>query len=476
MAKSSKSRRGQRKESGEPEAPDGREEQSPEAGTERLPGEEEAGASPEAPLHDEDARDSARGDLTAAAAHDEPAVADAAAEPGVAPDEPQRAETEPEHAEPEHAESEYARAEHAEAQQAESGRRSSRTWIAGGLIVLLAVAAIASAWIYGTYGEGQVGWVTAGRLDAVSQRVDELAGQVEAQADQVGATGQTIDGVRAETSQLADRMSAVETTLQDLRSTIEANSQRLDELAGRLEQLQSAGGEPGDGSGAAVGELQGTVEALASRVQELEQGQDLGALTQTIARLEQEIGDLRSQAEAQSEQAQQVGALSRAYAALSERVAAGEPFAEPLETVAAQLPGAPGLDVLQPLAADGVATVAELQSELARIAESYNGGAGEPGDAEAGGDDLWASLRQRLEGAVTIRRAGEADWASVLARAEEALQAGDIDTAVMEVEQASDDPPPEIEAWLAQATRTRDAEVALDELSAVVLRQLAGQG
>jgi hypothetical protein len=97
----------------------------------------------------------------------------------------------------------------------------------------------------------------------------------------------------------------------------------------------------------------------------------------------------------------------------------------------------------------------------------------EPDDTTA--DGFWQTMRERLEGMVTVSRADEADWSAVLARADEALQRGDIEAAVAEVEQVSAAAPDEIEAWLADARARRQAEAGLDELSEAVLRQFAGR-
>jgi hypothetical protein len=94
---------------------------------------------------------------------------------------------------------------------------------------------------------------------------------------------------------------------------------------------------------------------------------------------------------------------------------------------------------------------------------------------ERHGRRVLQTMRERLEGMVTVRRADEADWSAVLARADEALQRGDIEAAVADVEQVSAAAPDEIEAWLADARARRQAEAGLDELSEAVLRQFAGR-
>jgi Tfp pilus assembly protein PilF len=84
-------------------------------------------------------------------------------------------------------------------------------------------------------------------------------------------------------------------------------------------------------------------------------------------------------------------------------------------------------------------------------------------------------MGQRLQGMVTVRRADEADMPAALDRALEALQRNDVAAAIAEIEQVSEAPPDEIESWLTDARKRRDAQAGLDELSDAVLRQFAGR-
>ena len=84
-------------------------------------------------------------------------------------------------------------------------------------------------------------------------------------------------------------------------------------------------------------------------------------------------------------------------------------------------------------------------------------------------------MNERLQGMVSVRRADEADMPGALDRALEALQRNDVQAAVAEIEQVSEAPPDEIQAWLTDARARRDAQAGLNELSDAVLRQFAGR-
>lgn len=344
------------------------------------------------------------------------------------------------------------------------GPRAQTTWrashvIVGGLALVLALALLAGIVMY-TAASGP------DRLGQLAQRLEGIAAQAEAQGDRLAAAESAAAGLRSELTQ-------VTTALGELQSAAEANRQTLDRLMQGLDELRNSAAVPADGAGTgeAIGELRDSIAAIDGRVAGLEQGSNLDDLTGRIARLEEEIAGLRERA---AEQAQSTGALGEAYAALAERVATGAPFAGELEAVTAELPGAPGLDVLRPLAAEGVATLSDLKARLAEIA-----GQAPPAPVEdapsADADGVWQTMRQRLQAMVTVRRADEADWAAVLARAGEALDRGDLDAAIAEAEAAGDGAPGGLADWLADARARRDAQAALAEVSDAVLRQLAGR-
>jgi hypothetical protein len=347
--------------------------------------------------------------------------------------------------------------------------------IVGGLVLVLALAVLAGIVIY-TAASGP------DRLGQMAQRLDGIATQAEGHADRLVAAESATAGLRSE-------LTRVTTALGELQSAAEANRQTLDRLMQGFDELRNSAAVPADGAGTgeAIGELRdsiaaidgrvasleqgGNLDDLTGRVTSLEQGSNLDDLTGRIARLEEEITGLRERA---AERAQATGALGEAYAALAERVATGAPFAGELEAVTAELPGAPGLDVLRALAGEGVATLSDLTARLAEIA-----GQTPPAQIEdapsAEADGVWQTMRQRLQAMVTVRRADEADWAAVLARASEALERGDLDAAIAEAEAAGDAAPSGLADWLADARARRDAQAALAEVSDAVLRQLAGR-
>lgn len=335
-----------------------------------------------------------------------------------------------------------------------SGRAERTAWpvsqlLVGGLAVVIALAALAGILMYATDGDGA-------RVEQQGQRLDALATDSESQASRIETVERAISGLQSE-------LGEVTAALGDVRLLAEQNGQAI-------EELRTTVNVPGEdaATGEAVAELQNAIGSLEQRLAALAQASGLDDLTGRISRLEEEIAGLREQAAAQAEA---TGALGRAHAALTARVTAGAPFAEELEAVAAELPNAPGLDALSPHATEGVVTLDNLQARLAEIAGNLPE---EEGTEPAAADGVWETMRERIEGMVTVRRADEAALPDALERAREALQGGNLDAAIAEVGQVSESNP-DLETWLADARARQEVQAGLDELSDAVLRQFAGR-
>ena len=334
--------------------------------------------------------------------------------------------------------------------------RNGSYWIAAGLAAVLLAVALVGIWFLASGGSG--------RLDRQAQRLDVFSNQVQIQTSRLDAAEEAISALQSEVSQMAS-------SVNDLQSTAEANRQSLEQIGQTIETLSSDGA--GAMAGEAVGDLQDTLQSLDARVAGLEQGSDLDDLTGRITRLEEEMVGLREQEAQRVAEAEAATALGRAYAALTQQIGAGEPFAEELEAVTAELPDAPGLQTLMPIADAGAPTVLQLQLRLEEIAGGLP--QAEPEDGAAEGDGFLETMGGRLRGMVTVRRADEADMPAALDRALEALQRNDVEAAIAEIEQVSEAPSDEIESWLTDARKRRDARAGLEELSDAVLRQFAGR-
>jgi hypothetical protein len=312
-----------------------------------------------------------------------------------------------------------------------------------GLVALL-LAAGAGGWFYGHYGDS-AGAPGDARLDAIMQRLDRIAGEIESQAGRLQATESAIDRVAAAVS--------------NVESTAEAARRAAETGAGDQRPAQ----------------LQATINDLAERVAESSDDAQVAELAQRIGSIEQALSGLRTDVVSEVQKADSASAIGNAYSALADRIAQGAPYAAELDRLAALVPNAPGLDVLRQHALSGVATLPALDERLAQLAKQRQD-VPQPVSAESAQEGLWSAMRERLEGFVKVRKLDEANWQPVMSQASQALKNGNLASAIAMIEEAPERPPSELQQWLAEAKARREVEEARDRLSASVLRQLAGQG
>lgn len=182
------------------------------------------------------------------------------------------------------------------------------------------------------------------------------------------------------------------------------------------------------------------------------------AANEEIARLRSELQQLRTDRTQQS--ARQMKA-SFALAAISRAVEQGDPYAEELAAIEEFEPGAGA--ALEAHAETGVATDAALRIGFDAAARKALAAAGQ---AEAGGGI--SGLMARAKNIISVRPArpleGD-DPGAILSRAEHALEEGEIDFALLQLE---DLPLPAQEAmadWIAQARARAEANAAVAALT-----------
>jgi hypothetical protein len=352
-------------------------------------------------------------------------------------------------------------------------------------------------------------------VTALTERVQALEGQVEGQ----GAAAAQREGAGPE---LADRVAEIEAALAQLPS---GDDPQLAQLEQRLAALESApAGAPADAGGEAAADggtaaLQQAVSALqkqlaglaarvpedaANRLSQLDQrlgtaeqaesrlGQlaaSVDQLTQKLAADEQRTGELASQLGALDERVG--GAESRLQTAASnrERAAAlalivgqleaaieeGRPYATQLQALTAMTQDATGSDAagdetirqavgaLEPGAANGVPGIAALRQSFRPVANEIVHAARAPET-----DNLLNRATDNLMRLVTVRPVGDdvrgesAD--ARVARAEAALDKGDLGAAVAEPGQLEGRAAEAAAGWLAQARARLGADQAVAQL------------
>ncbi|HEV3489088.1 MAG TPA: uroporphyrinogen-III synthase [Reyranella sp.] len=295
-----------------------------------------------------------------------------------------------------------------------------------------------------------------------------------------------LQSVQAAASAVAN--AAVETARRDLTA-------RLDDLEKRLRALSATAAEKPTGSDPAVAELRGRVEALEGRPAAAptaappspEADKEMAVLRAEIATLrtalqalDQSVTGQREQTKAlgdalgarnASEQKALVAARASAVIGVAARLSAaldsGLPFATDLTLLAPLAQGDAKLTevaaTLQPYAQAGVASRAALAASFPAVAKAALAD-------DVADDSFGQRLLGKVRSIVSLRRVGDdvpGDSAEAkLARAEAALDAGDLVKAVDLVTSLPPQTAKATQAWLARAEAHLAAKRAIDALAA----------
>ncbi|GAA4253364.1 hypothetical protein GBZ26_11625 [Azospirillum formosense] len=284
---------------------------------------------------------------------------------------------------------------------------------------------------------------------------------------------------------------------------------QIQQLSERLAKLEQRPAAPAEGNAAAAGidqqTLDNAVGQLTARIQQLEERPQAAAsaapaepdprvaqLTEQLGQVQQRVDSVGNEVQAAGQIRQEVDALKQELAAVNQAVetrrdaataaqtlvlaagqlrsalAAGQPFQQELQAVRAVASG--DAQVTQPLeavagyAAKGVPTQPQLTDRFSAMASDIV-----RADNQGEGNDWVEQVTGKIATLVTVRRSGGdavGDGASaVVARAEAALQAGNLGGAVKELA-ALKGPAAQVAApWIADAKARLAANEAGQQLT-----------
>lgn len=296
--------------------------------------------------------------------------------------------------------------------------------VAGGVIALALAAGLQMA---GLFPANQPAIV-----DGSDTEIETLRGEIAQLRQSLDAQTGADDGNGIEA--LNSDVGALRTEIESVRSQI-AEAGQSDDMGAVGERLAAleftvAALDPADlPDNAALDRLTERVTALAQELGSAREAAD--AAGQRISALEGEVAELSTQVEEQAGSADT--ALVIAASALRSAIERGASFNTELDTYAALAPQAEGLDTLRAHAQAGVATQAQLETQMQEAAVAMIG-AGRTVNPDAG---LLDRLMDSAQGLVTVRPIGAVDGEGVpaiVARMEAALGEGDYARVLAEYE------------------------------------------
>lgn len=236
-----------------------------------------------------------------------------------------------------------------------------------------------------------------------------------------------------------------------------------------------------DGVDVAITDLRTAQSALSDRIAKLQSAPpvaggtaapliDVSAITQRLESLEKDVASLKS---ASGENASDMSALTQSFADLKAKFAAGAAFSEELARVQRMVPAAPGLEELARHASTGLPDAAALAMSLKNLASELKPS---PEVVSSEEDNSWLGWATGVfTDIVTIRNAGDVDWAKTAGAAAAFAESGDLVQAIAHVAEAEGTKPPALQQWLETAQARVRLEASLAGVEAAVLRMLAAK-
>lgn len=308
----------------------------------------------------------------------------------------------------------------------------------------------------------------AADVAALSARLDEnIATLRDDLLADIGAAAQTRGAAADRIETVAERLTAAEAALAGLRTEVES-------LAG----FASEGADPGAATlervaafGAAVEGLRSEVGALSARASEIEaaaQAADVEALEARVSALE---GGEAATASARTEAEEIVrrANIDAAMTRISQSLAAGRAYGEPLDELA-RLTGVAAPAPLSTSAATGAPTLAHLTRTFPGAAQAAYAAALKADAGEGILNNVFASVQGRVGGRPSVETPGD-DVGAVLSRMEARLSEGALKAVQGEAQSLSAAAQGAMAPWLGQLDQTVAAQGGLDDLRATLTTQ-----
>jgi hypothetical protein len=268
-----------------------------------------------------------------------------------------------------------------------TAQKSARWNFLAGPTVAHAIAAVAGALIAAAIIAGlwSAGVIPSSNVSAPPQSVQTTPG-ISAQLNKIESELQTRAAAPAPDPALISRLAAIEAQSKTLGDSLAALNRRLDDIAvaaksagERADAASVAAKSTGERADAASAAAKQTAQTAQSAAQSAVQRSDLDALAGRIAALDQKITALgNATAQRPASTADQAARAALAAQALRAAVERGAPYAAELDAVKSIAVAAADVAPLEPFAASGIPSAADLAHELAQLTPSLQRASGTP--------------------------------------------------------------------------------------------------
>ena len=373
--------------------------------------------------------------------------------------------------------------------------KSFVTHLAAGVLGgLVGVIALALAWGVPSGKPGN----NATELAKLDQRIAKLEsvptsqGSTEAVAEidtRVKALEKRPEKPAPDLSDLTSRVAQLETSMKTLADAAKqggsvadaaAVSQQINQAEQRLQgKIDTALASEGSNASTiqemqnSISELKAKNAALADAELGTGDGNELSELLARVSKIEKALPELATAASRGAADTKSAAAAI-AFANLKAAVSEGRPFATELDTIGTLSPSATDLGALPAYAENGIPTVPDLARSFDAGKDSALAATAPP----SSGGSLLDSLMASAESLVKVRRVDATATgdtpSAVLARAEAALDKGDLATAIKEVGTLQGAPRDAFSGWLDQARARLAADETLKRLESLLLVSVSG--
>jgi len=373
--------------------------------------------------------------------------------------------------------------------------KSFVTHLAAGVLGgLVGVIALALAWGVPSGKPGN----NATELAKLDQRIAKLESVPTAQ-ESTEAVAEIDTRVKAlerrpekpapDLSDLTSRVAQLETSMKTLADAAKqggsvadaaAVSQQINQVEQRLQgKIDTALASEGSNA-STIQEMQNSISELKAKIAALADAElgtgnsnELPELSARVSKIEKALPELATAASRGAADTKSA-AVTIAFANLRAAVSEGRPFATELDTIGTLSPSATDLGALPAYAEKGIPTVPELARSFDAAKDSALAATAPP----SSGGSLLDSLMASAESLVKVRRVDATATgdtpSAVLARAEAALDKGDLATAIKEVWTLQGAPRDAFSGWLDQARARLDADEILKRLESLLLVSVSG--